>query len=70
MGFIVCTERISRCLEREHSGSLSYATVKEFLLDLKEEFGKGDNKTIKVMELKRVEQRSKTMEKFVQVLEL
>jgi len=42
MGFIVCTERISRCLEREHSESLSYATVKKFLLDLKEEFGKGD----------------------------
>ena len=42
MGFIVCTERISRYLEREHSESLSYATVKKILLDLKEEFGKGD----------------------------
>jgi len=70
MGFIICTERVSRYLEREHSGSLSYATVKEFLSDLKEKFGREDNRTMKVMELKKVEQGSKTMEKFVHVLKL
>ena len=65
MGFIVCTERVSRCLEREHSGSLSYATVKEFLSNLKKKFGKENNRIIKV-----VEQESKTMEKFVHIPEL
>jgi len=38
-------------LEREN---LSYTTVGEFLSDLKKEFGGGDNKTIKVAELKKV----------------
>ena len=65
MGFIVCTERVSRCLEREHSGSLSYVTVKEFLSNLKKKFGKENNRIIEV-----VEQESKTMEKFVHIPEL
>ena len=34
--------------------------------DLKEKFREEDNKTIKVAELKKVEQESKTMEEFVQ----
>jgi len=37
------------------SGNLSYVIVGEFLSDLKEEFGKRDNETIKVMELKKIE---------------
>jgi len=44
---------------------LSYITVREFLLDLKERFG-GGNKTMKVAELKKVEQKSKTIEELVQ----
>ena len=52
-------------MEDLESGSLSYAIVREFLLDLKKEFGGGDNKTLKVVELKRVEQGNK-MEEFVQ----
>ena len=44
---------------------MSYITVEEFFVDLTEEFGKGDNETIKVAELKNVEQRSKMMEEFV-----
>jgi len=48
------------------SGSLSYATVGVFLSDLKEEFGEGDNEMIKMAELKKVEQGSKTMKEFVQ----
>jgi len=51
------------------SGSLSYATVGEFLSDLKEEFDGGDDKMIKMAELKKVEQESKTMEEFVQEFE-
>ena len=52
-------------IENLESGSSSYAIVEEFFADLKEEFGKGDNKTIKVVELKNVEQRSKMMEEFI-----
>ena len=40
--------------------------VGEFLTDLKKEFEGGDDEIIKVMELKKVEQGSKTMENFVQ----
>ena len=47
------------------SESLSYTTVGEFLLDLKEDFGGGDNKMMKVAELKRVEQGKKMIEGFV-----
>ena len=36
------------------------------MAELKKEFGRGDNKMIKVTELKKVEYKSKTMEKFVQ----
>ena len=47
------------------SESLSYTTVGEFLSDLKKEFGNGDNKTAKIAELKKIEQRNKIIE-FVQ----
>ena len=48
------------------SGSLSYITVGEFLLDLKEEFREENNKTVKIAELKKIKQEGKTIEKFVQ----
>ena len=35
-------------------------------MDLKKEFGGGDNETMKVEELKKIEQKSSMMEKFVQ----
>ena len=47
------------------SRGLSYTTVGEFLLDLKEEFGGEDNETIEMAELKKVEEGSKTMKEFV-----
>ena len=47
------------------SGNLSYITVGEFLTDLKKEFSSGDNEIMKVAELKKVEQESKTIENFV-----
>ena len=40
--------------------------VGEFLTDIKKEFGRGDEKTIKVTELKRLEQGKKMIEEFVQ----
>jgi len=53
-------------MEDLESGNLSYSTIREFLSDLKEEFDRRDNKTIKVMELKKIEQESRTMKEFVQ----
>ena len=53
-------------MEDLESGSLSYATVREFLSDLKKEFDREYDKIIKIAELKKIEQGNKTMEEFVQ----
>ena len=50
----------------ETIGVLEYITVGKFLVDLKKKFSEGDNKTMKVAELKKVEWRSRTIEKFIQ----
>ena len=47
-------------------GNLSYTTIEEFLSDLKEEFRRENNKIIKVIEFKKVEQGSRIIEEFVQ----
>jgi len=47
-------------------GNLEYKIVENFLADIKKEFGREDDKTIKVAELKKIEQENKTIEKFVQ----
>ena len=44
---------------------LDYKTVGEFLTDIRKEFGGGDKKLVKVAELKKVEQGSKTIKEFV-----
>ena len=44
---------------------MSYAIVGKFLSDLKKEFEEGDNKTIKVAKLKKVELESKMIEEFI-----
>ena len=59
----ICKENILEDLEIR---ILEYTTVGEFLVDLKEEFGKEDEETMKVAELKKVKQGSRTMEDFVQ----
>ena len=71
MGFIICTKRISRyleekCYEEFKSRSLSYVTRGKFLSDLKKEFGGGNDEIMKVAELKKVEQKNKIIEKFIQ----
>ena len=53
-------------MEDLNSRILSYIIVREFLSDLKEEFSRIYNKTLKVLELKKVEQGNKTTEEFVQ----
>jgi len=45
---------------------LNYAIVGEFLADLKQKFRREDNKIIKMVKLKKIEQEEKTIEKFVQ----
>jgi len=53
-------------LEDLEGGLLEYKTVGEFLAEIKKKFGLGDKEGVKVAELKRLEQRGKTMEEFVQ----
>jgi len=45
---------------------LEYETVGEFLMNIRKEFGEGDKELVKVAELKRLEQKEKMMEEFVQ----
>jgi len=42
-------------LEDLEEGLLEYETVEEFLADIRKEFGGGDEKLVKVVELKRLE---------------
>ena len=52
-------------IEDLEKGILNYKVIEKFLADLKEEFGRGDEEAIKVAELKKLEQGSKTIEEFV-----
>ena len=44
---------------------LEYEIVREFLTDIRKEFGRGDEEEVKVVELKRLEQGGKTIEELV-----
>jgi len=46
--------------------ALEYKTAGEFLADLKKEFGEGEEETVKVVKLRRLEQGEKMMNGFVQ----
>jgi len=45
---------------------LEYENIEEYLVDIRKEFGGGDKQSVKVAELRRLEQGGKTIEKFVQ----
>ena len=47
-------------------GLLEYEIAREFLAEIKKEFEGGDKEVVKVAELRRLEQREKIMEEFVQ----
>jgi len=71
MGSNVCAKRISRYLEGNmlenlEARKLEFSVVGDFLTKLKKEFSSGNNKLIKIVEIKKVEQRSRTIEEFVQ----
>jgi len=53
-------------LEDLKAGEVEYESAGEFLAEIKREFGGGDQESLKVAELKRIEQGGRTMEKFVQ----
>ena len=53
-------------LEDLKKGELEYKSVGEFLVAIKKEFGGGEEESVKVAELKRLEQGGRTMEEFVQ----
>ena len=54
-------------MEELESGKMEYELVEEFLTSLKREFGGEEEKeSVKVAELRKLEQEGKTMEEFVQ----
>jgi len=53
-------------LEELEEGILEYKSVEEFLTTIKKEFGGEEEESVKVVELKKLEQREKTMKEFVQ----
>jgi len=53
-------------MEELEAGEMEYEMVEEFLTVLKKEFGGGEEELVKVVELRKMEQGGRTMEKFVQ----
>jgi len=53
-------------LEKLEAGEVKYESVGEFLVEIKKEFEEGDEKSVKIAELKRIEQGSRMIEDFVQ----
>ena len=53
-------------MEELEAGEIEYETVEEFLSSLKKEFGGGEENSVKVVELRKLEQGGRTIEEFVQ----
>jgi len=53
-------------MEELESGEVEYELAEEFLISLKKEFGEGEEESVKVAELRKLEQGGKTMEEFIQ----
>jgi len=53
-------------MEELETGKIEYETAEEFLTSLKKEFGGGEEESVKVAELRKLEQGGRTMEEFVQ----
>jgi len=52
-------------LEDLEAGEIEYKSAGEFLVGLKREFEGGDEEVVKIAELRKLEQRERTMEEFV-----
>jgi len=53
-------------LEELKARELEFETVGEFLAEIKKNFGEREEESVKVVELRKLEQGGKTMEEFVQ----
>ena len=53
-------------IEELETGEMEYEMVEEFLTSLKKEFGGGEEKSVKAVELRKMEQGGRIMEEFVQ----
>jgi len=53
-------------MEELEAGEIEFESAGEFLAEIKKEFGGGDEESVKVAELKKIEQGGRTMEEFVQ----
>ena len=53
-------------LEKLETGEIEFENVGEFLAEIRREFGGGDEESVKVAELKKIEQGGRTIEEFVQ----
>ena len=55
-------ENILEDLEAEE---VEYKLAREFLMEIKKEFDRGDKRSVKMVELKRMEQKGQSIEEFV-----
>jgi len=53
-------------MEELEAGEVEYESVEEFLTNLRKEFRGGEEKSVKVAELRKMEQGEKSMEEFIQ----
>jgi len=53
-------------LEDLEAGEIEYKSVGKFLVELKKEFGEGNEEAVKVAELRRLEQGGRIMKEFIQ----
>jgi len=53
-------------MEELEAGKVEYESVEELLTSLRKEFGGGAEESVKAAELRRIEQRERTMEEFMQ----
>ena len=53
-------------MEELESGKVEYESAEVFLIGLKKEFGGGEEKLVKAVELRKLEQGGRTMKEFVQ----
>ena len=53
-------------IEEIDTEEIKFETAEEFLAEIRREFGGGDEESVKVAELKKIEQGGRIMEEFVQ----
>ena len=54
-------------MEELEAGEMEYESIEEFFISMKKEFGGGEEKATKAVELRQLEQGGRSMEEFVQI---